>query len=93
MLSVFIDGEQVYEFGMSDERSFGRTPGSVINFIDIPYELEEVLSVQSPSVVVVDISEIPTFKYGEGAGQHPVKHLFISRKEDINHLLFLPLRI
>ena len=41
MLSVFIDGEQVYEFGMSDERSFGRTPGSVINFIDIPYELEE----------------------------------------------------
>ena len=29
--TVFIDGEKVYEFGMNDKRSFGRTPGSVVN--------------------------------------------------------------
>ena len=37
--TVFIDGEKVYEFGMNDKRSFGRTPGSVVNFIDIPADL------------------------------------------------------
>lgn len=31
------------------------------------YELEEVLSVQSPSMIVVDISEVVTFKEGESA--------------------------
>lgn len=41
VLTVFIDGQKVYEFGTSDERSFGHTPGSVINFVDIPYELEK----------------------------------------------------
>lgn len=41
MLTVFIDGEKIYEFGTSDERSFGRTPGSVVNFIDIPADLEK----------------------------------------------------
>ncbi len=41
VLTVFIDGQKVYEFGTSDERSFGHTPGSVMNFIDIPSELEK----------------------------------------------------
>ena len=40
-LKVWIDGEYVYEFGVADERSFGRTPGSVVNFIDIPKDLSE----------------------------------------------------
>lgn len=41
MLTVFIDDELVYEFGVTDERTFGRTPGSVVNFIDIPSGLIE----------------------------------------------------
>ncbi len=40
-LKVWMDGEYVYEFGVSDVRSFGHTPGSVVNFIDIPYDLQE----------------------------------------------------
>ena len=40
-LRVRMDGETVYEFGMEDERAFGHTPGSVVNFVDIPYSLEE----------------------------------------------------
>lgn len=38
-LKVWMDEELVYEFGVNDERSFGRTPGSVYNFIDIPDDL------------------------------------------------------
>lgn len=38
---VYIDGEVVYEFGVNDERSFGHTPGSITNFIDIPLDLTE----------------------------------------------------
>lgn len=41
VLRVRIDGETVYEFGVSDQRSFGHTPGSVVNFIDIPLELDK----------------------------------------------------
>lgn len=40
-LIVWLDGEQVYEFGKSDMRYFGHTPGSVVNFIDIPSDLTE----------------------------------------------------
>ena len=39
MFRVWIDDELVYEFGMNDQRSFGHTPGSVYNFIDIPSNL------------------------------------------------------
>ncbi|MGN0140827.1 MAG: ATP-binding protein [Roseburia sp.] len=39
ILRVQIDGETVYEFGISDQRTFGHTPGSVVNFVDIPIEL------------------------------------------------------
>ena len=38
-LKVWMDEDLVYEFGVMDERSFGRTPGSVYNFIDIPDDL------------------------------------------------------
>lgn len=38
---VTIDGRQVYEFGVNDSRPFGKTPGSVTNFIDIPENLKE----------------------------------------------------
>jgi len=40
-LRVWMDGRNVYEFGISDVRSFGHTPGSVVNFIDIPEDLSE----------------------------------------------------
>ncbi|MGN1313861.1 MAG: response regulator [Lachnospiraceae bacterium] len=40
-LRVRMDQEVVYEFGMEDERAFGHTPGSVVNFVDIPYNLRE----------------------------------------------------
>lgn len=38
---VWMDEELVYEFGVNDKRAFGHTPGSVYNFIDIPYDLTE----------------------------------------------------
>ncbi len=41
VLKVWIDDKLIYEFGVDDKRSFGHTPGSVHNFIDIPYNLEE----------------------------------------------------
>lgn len=40
ILRVTIDGTCIYEFGTDDHRSFGQTPGSVVNFIDIPAELQ-----------------------------------------------------
>lgn len=40
-LRVLIDDVCVYEFGMSDERVFGNTPGSIVNFVDIPWDLRE----------------------------------------------------
>ena len=40
-LMIKIDGVIVYEFGMNDVRLFGKTPGSVVNFVDIPQELTE----------------------------------------------------
>lgn len=40
-LVVWLDGEKVYEFGKSDVRYFGHTPGSVVNFINIPDNLTE----------------------------------------------------
>ncbi len=49
-LLVKIDGEVVYEFGINDKRSFGQTPGSVVNFIDIPAEVTEgVITIESTS--------------------------------------------
>lgn len=40
-LKVWIEEELVYEFGVEDKRFFGHTPGSVVNFIDIPTDLQE----------------------------------------------------
>lgn len=49
-LSVKIDGAVVYEFGLHDKRSFGKTPGSVVNFIDIPADLTEgIITMESTS--------------------------------------------
>ena len=38
-ISVYIDGQLIYEFGVNDKRDFGKTPGSMTNFIDIPENL------------------------------------------------------
>ncbi len=35
-LKITVDGEEIYTFGLNDERMFGGTPGSVIVFADIP---------------------------------------------------------
>lgn len=40
-MRVYIDDKLIYEFGVNDKRTFGKTPGSVTNFIDIPLEMEE----------------------------------------------------
>ncbi len=40
-LKVWFDDKCVYEFGTTDVRIFGHTPGSVVNFIDIPTDLSE----------------------------------------------------
>lgn len=39
-LRITVDGEEIYTFGLRDERLFGRTPGSVIVFADIPKDCE-----------------------------------------------------
>ena len=36
ILNITVDGEEIYTFGVNDERLFGRTPGSVIVFADLP---------------------------------------------------------
>lgn len=36
MLRITVDGEEIYTFGLNDERLFGSTPGSVMVFADIP---------------------------------------------------------
>ena len=38
---VWMDDKLVYEFGVNDERFFGHTPGSVVNFVNIPADLKE----------------------------------------------------
>lgn len=40
-LRVLVDGVCVYEFGMLDKRAFGNTPGSIVNFVDIPSDLRD----------------------------------------------------
>lgn len=40
-MQVYIDENLVYSFGVNDERTFGQTPGSITNFIDIPKDLTE----------------------------------------------------
>lgn len=41
IFTVYIDGKKVYEFGENDKRKFGKTPGSIYNFIDIPRDIVE----------------------------------------------------
>ncbi len=38
---VLVDGVEIYQFGTHDERAFGNTPGSVMNFVDLPNDLGE----------------------------------------------------
>ena len=37
-LKITVDGKEIYSFGLKDKRLFGRTPGSVMVFADIPRE-------------------------------------------------------
>ena len=37
-LKITVDEEEIYTFGLQDERLFGRTPGSVMVFADIPID-------------------------------------------------------
>ena len=41
MFRVFVDDVEIYQFGIYDVRAFGHTPGSVMNFVDIPQDLGE----------------------------------------------------
>lgn len=50
-LKITVDGEEIYTFGLKDSRVFGRTPGSVMVFADIPRDCEtgEIeIEMQSP---------------------------------------------
>ncbi|MGN0328610.1 MAG: ATP-binding protein [Lachnospira sp.] len=40
ILKISVDGKVIYTFGLNDERLFGRTPGSVMVFADIPRDCE-----------------------------------------------------
>lgn len=39
LLSVSLDGEVIYEFGTEDTRLFGKTPGSITNFVELPEDI------------------------------------------------------
>ena len=39
-LKITVDGEEIYTFGLNDKKLFGRTPGSVMVFADIPNDCE-----------------------------------------------------
>ncbi|MDD6796785.1 MAG: ATP-binding protein [Clostridia bacterium] len=39
-LKITVDGEKIYTFGLNDKKLFGRTPGSVMVFADIPNDCE-----------------------------------------------------
>ncbi|MDY5576048.1 MAG: response regulator [Lachnospiraceae bacterium] len=39
-LKITVDGEEIYTFGLNDERLFGNTPGSVMVFADVPKDCE-----------------------------------------------------
>ena len=41
VLSVTLNGEIIYEFGVEDKRMFGHTPGSITNFVELPREVGE----------------------------------------------------
>ena len=41
IISVSLDGTVIYEFGVSDKRSFGKTPGSITNFVEIPHDFDK----------------------------------------------------
>ena len=50
-LRVLVDDEVIYEFGMNDKKAFGRAPGSIENFVDIPFDFEQghiVIEITSP---------------------------------------------
>lgn len=38
-LSITLDGNTIYEFGLEDYRAFGHTPGSITNFVEIPNDV------------------------------------------------------
>lgn len=38
-IRVIIDGKEVYQFGTQDKKFFGNTPGTIVNFVDIPRHL------------------------------------------------------
>jgi len=38
---ISVDGTIIYTFGVNDKRTFGKTPGSVTNFVDIPENVSE----------------------------------------------------
>ncbi|MGN0312028.1 MAG: response regulator [Lachnospiraceae bacterium] len=40
-LKITVDGREIYSFGLDDKRLFGRTPGSVMVFADIPADCEK----------------------------------------------------
>ncbi len=38
---IRMDGKEIYSFGKNDKRLFGHTPGSVVNFVDLPETADE----------------------------------------------------
>lgn len=39
-MRVFVDDEEIYQFGNRDKRWFGHTPGSMMHFIDLPEDVD-----------------------------------------------------
>lgn len=39
LLTITLNGEVIYEFGVEDKRQFGHTPGSITNFVDLPMDI------------------------------------------------------
>jgi len=82
-LRIYVDDEVIYEFGKEDKRLFGKTPGSITNFVELPDDYTEgKIRIESLS---------PYGGYGSNflnitAGEKDVIELMLVKKNIVNYL-------
>lgn len=65
-IRILVDNEEIYQFGTNDVRKFGHTPGSVTNYVNIPYQFDEgKIRIEIMSAYAAAASHINAIKVGE----------------------------
>ncbi|MCR4842265.1 MAG: response regulator [Eubacterium sp.] len=75
-VEVEVDGRTVYTFGMSDDLLFGKSPGSMINFVDLPIVMND------PTVRI-------TFKSSYADYASYISTFVLGRKGDVVNSIFV----